>query len=275
MSWANLKPTKEYDPPPLTQANWYVTGKPGAGKTNLIASIPRCLIIDFEGGGAMVRESEAERIALPGVKPWETMVKILVELRNDGAKGKDRRYDMVAIDSLDRWVASECDRFLQLRNEACPPQGRVELFADLPDAETNWGRAIGKVNSRVTAILALLTELRYGWIVVGHLMYQEQVKDGKTVVVPRPILGGKLPGTIMARSDFCAEVVRTPRVAKSVKDAAKGGGLGLVYKLSCKVSAANKDGKARLAGMAGWSAELPATKAWASVVEPAYAEAIK
>lgn len=274
MSWKQLNPTTEYAPPPLCQANWYITGKPGSGKTSLVASIPRSLIIDFEGGATMIENCIAERITLPVKNPRDTLVNILVELRADAERGK-RRFDQVSIDSLDRWFSTECDHFLQQRNAPLPPRARVELFADLPDAETAYGKAVGKVYGRMEAVLSLLTELRYGWIIIGHLMYQEVIKDGKSVIVPKPIMAGKMPGLVQARSDFCAEVIRGPKTEVTMQEAIAGGGQGLSYRLSCKVSQANKEGKARVAGMTGWSAELPTTNAWTAVVVPAYEAATR
>lgn len=143
-------------------------GAPGTGKTHLIGTAPKVLLLDVDGGGTTVRDNE--NVTIFRIKEWADLDDALYTLAFE-----PHDFEAVAIDTLTtlQEVASR----------------EVDLMEVLT-ANTDPRRAYGKMAAMMRHKLVMFTQLPMHVIFTAHLRLNEgedvtnNPEEGKFPLVP-------------------------------------------------------------------------------------------
>lgn len=198
--------TYGYNPKPPELARMLLLGFPKSGKTTFLASNPKAMIADWEGGARAVTNPRAYVTDL-SYDGWNRWIKLKAALLND-AKTKDRMFDTVVIDSADEMYAHIARSF-------CQKYG-VESVGDKQG--TNGWNAIA--NMFLTEITPL-EEAGYGVLYVSQLREKILKKNGEDTVYIEPVLPDSWRRPILYRVEQIISVLsetRTefPKVTRTV-----------------------------------------------------------
>ena len=94
--------------------NLLVYGYPGSGKTYFLGTLPKPLIIDFEGGTPLtLKDKEVEVLRITN---RNELKEFLVWFREEGLKD----YSSLAFDGFSIWVKEHLDEIVEARNRETP-----------------------------------------------------------------------------------------------------------------------------------------------------------
>jgi len=159
-------------------------GPPKIGKTTMLSSLDKCLIIDTESGSNMI---EGHILNANNRKE-------LIEILKQAREGHEFKY--IAIDTIDKVV--------QWAEEAVCQENSVQALADLPFGK-GWGLARDKVMNTIHAFKDVCDHL----IIVGHRKTAKAVVEGQATVEPESLdITGRLKNMIMSDSDAIGYVFR-------------------------------------------------------------------
>jgi len=159
-------------------------GPPKIGKTTMLSSLDKCLIIDTESGSNMI-----EGHILNANNRIE-----LIDILKQAREGHEFKY--IAIDTIDKVV--------QWAEEAVCQENSVQALADLPFGK-GWGLARDKVMNTIHAFKDVCDHL----IIVGHRKTAKAVVEGQATVEPESLdITGRLKNMIMSDSDAIGYVFR-------------------------------------------------------------------
>jgi len=159
-------------------------GPPKIGKTTMLSSLDKCLIIDTESGSNMV---EGHILNANNRKE-------LIEILKQAREGHEFKY--IAIDTIDKVV--------QWAEAAVCEENSVQALADLPFGK-GWGLARDKVMNTIHAFKDVCDHL----IIVGHRKTAKAVVEGQATVEPESLdITGRLKNMIMSDSDAIGYVFR-------------------------------------------------------------------
>jgi hypothetical protein len=159
-------------------------GPPKIGKTTMLSSLDKCLIIDTESGSNMI-----EGHILNANNRVE-----LIDILKQAREGHEFKY--IAIDTIDKVV--------QWAEEAVCQENSVQALADLPFGK-GWGLARDKVMNTIHAFKDVCDHL----IIVGHRKTAKAVVEGQATVEPESLdITGRLKNMIMSDSDAIGYVFR-------------------------------------------------------------------
>ena len=159
-------------------------GPPKIGKTTMLSSLDKCLIIDTESGSNMI---EGHILNANNRKE-------LIEILKQAREGHEFKY--IAIDTIDKVV--------QWAEEAVCQENNVQALADLPFGK-GWGLARDKVMNTIHAFKDVCDHL----IIVGHRKTAKAVVEGQATVEPESLdITGRLKNMIMSDSDAIGYVFR-------------------------------------------------------------------
>lgn len=133
----------------------FAYGPEKIGKTSLIASFPKALVLCFEPG-----TNALDNIFAQPVTTWGEFKMVLRQLERPEAK---ERYDFIGIDTID--IAYElCETFI------CK-QFQVENLSDVA-----WGKAHAALNKEFAKAFRQIAQLGYGLIFISHAT-EKTLKD--------------------------------------------------------------------------------------------------
>ena len=159
-------------------------GPPKIGKTTMLSSLDKCLIIDTESGSNMIE------VHILHANNRKELIEILKQAR----EGHEFKY--IAIDTIDKVV--------QWAEEAVCQENSVQALADLPFGK-GWGLARDKVMNTIHAFKDVCDHL----IIVGHRKTAKAVVEGQATVEPESLdITGRLKNMIMSDSDAIGYVFR-------------------------------------------------------------------
>ena len=159
-------------------------GPPKIGKTTMVSSLDKCLIIDTESGANMV---EGHILNANNRKE-------LIDILKQAREGHEFKY--IAIDTIDKVV--------QWAEAAVCEENSVQALADLPFGK-GWGLARDKVMNTIHAFKDVCDHL----IIVGHRKTAKAVVEGQATVEPESLdITGRLKNMIMSDSDAIGYVFR-------------------------------------------------------------------
>ena len=159
-------------------------GPPKIGKTTMLSSLDKCLIIDTESGSNMV---EGHILNANNRKE-------LIDILKQAREGHEFKY--IAIDTIDKVV--------QWAEAAVCEENSVQALADLPFGK-GWGVARDKVMNTIHAFKDVCDHL----IIVGHRKTAKAVVEGQATVEPESLdITGRLKNMIMSDSDAIGYVFR-------------------------------------------------------------------
>ena len=159
-------------------------GPPKIGKTTMLSSLDKCLIIDTESGSNMI---EGHILNANNRKE-------LIDILKQAREGHEFTY--IAIDTIDKVV--------QWAEEAVCVENSVQALADLPFGK-GWGLAREKVMNTIHAFRDVCDHL----IIVGHRKTARAVIEGQATVEPESLdITGRLKNMIMSDSDAIGYVFR-------------------------------------------------------------------
>lgn len=151
-----------FKPRPFDQTTWFITGTSKSGKTSLLASLERCLIVDCEDKARLCMGAKASYFVPTSLPDIDGMVRKLVEVGPSGCP-----WTRIAFDTAD-----ECQSAFLL------PGLTAEVRKIKPDFKgdiTEWGAS--DRGSKGWAMMAnrfhgWITDLRkagFGWIIADHI----------------------------------------------------------------------------------------------------------
>ena len=159
-------------------------GPPKIGKTTMLSSLDKCLIIDTESGSNMVEGH------IVNANNRKELINILKQAR----EGHEFKY--IAIDTIDKVV--------QWAETAVCEENSVQALADLPFGK-GWGLARDKVMNTIHAFKDVCDHL----IIVGHRKTAKAVIEGQATVEPESLdITGRLKNMIMSDSDAIGYIFR-------------------------------------------------------------------
>tara|TARA_R110002012_G_scaffold290060_3_gene483519 strand:- start:730 stop:1401 length:672 start_codon:yes stop_codon:yes gene_type:complete len=159
-------------------------GPPKIGKTTMLSSLDKCLIIDTESGSNMIEGH------ILNANNRQELIDILKQAR----EGHEFKY--IAIDTIDKVV--------HWAEEAVCQENSVQALADLPFGK-GWGLARDKVMNTIHAFKDVCDHL----IIVGHRKTAKAVIEGQATVEPESLdITGRLKNMIMSDSDAIGYVFR-------------------------------------------------------------------
>ena len=165
------------DPFDVRRKVFLLCGHPGCGKSSFALSVPRCCVLDTEGGACEIAaqygiKRDDPRFPLRVVTD-DQLQQVLTFLEADAANGERRMYDFVAVDTLDA-----------LGGNAFSVMGRyVAEKARGADYVTAIGEGQGwlRLQERLFTSLARIEAAGYGMMFFTHLTRKRvEQMDGST-----------------------------------------------------------------------------------------------
>lgn len=165
---------------PANQQRIVWCGWPGAGKSTILLSVPRCLILDTERGSEelpTVHPSTYRRT----ITRWEDWLETAKVLKEDSEKnGSRRRFDMVAFDTFDSFGGGSTS----ILAEYIMRDSNADVIAAFGANGSGWNR-LAELASRA---LLEVESWGYGWICTVHIRRKLiQLETGTTSRVVRDL----------------------------------------------------------------------------------------
>lgn len=265
--YQSLGVTRGYEPVDARDLRLFIMGPSGMGKSTFTTSMPRTLILDFEGGVSGIPNPIAHRVR---VKNLDHLDQIARKIEDD-SKNPKRPFDRVSVDTVDElaeWHSVDI----------CKQKG-VEFLTDL-----GHGKGYNMVRNKVWDLLRMLEQNGYAWTVVGHLT-EKTITDpvgGDTKTVLRASVFDTLCSRIINNADFAGTIYCTKEVEQR-KEKVKVGGKIIDKVLPSKEvtkywldvrSFGNKPGKTRNVTEMKAKIELPTNDSGWKAFTESYTEAV-
>lgn len=166
-----------FDPKPIGQTTWLIGGEIRTGKTGLLTSIPRCLILDFEDKVQFVGRQDLNYVS--GLTKLEA-IRDLVKWLCAQPPGS-REFDTVAFDTLDELMYSVIMPEMTSHYKSI---GKLKSeWEDITDFASGGGKGSKGWSIVVDEALKLILSLKqagYGVVLVCHLKERTStIPDGK------------------------------------------------------------------------------------------------
>lgn len=201
-----------FNPRPLHRLDHFFIGPVGQGKTQFVASAPRCAFVDVEEKTDHIAHWGKGTVVFPG-RSGADVAKLFDELISDG-KADRRAFDMVAVDPINGYVQT-ARRYL---TEQYVTAGLLKIN---PKTGTVMGDITGHgkegsgweiVNQFIRNQLAALREAGYAIITTAHL-FPRWIRDtrGNETVVARHHLNDGVRTHIYKDAAFCGIISRETR----------------------------------------------------------------
>lgn len=136
----------------LSRSRLAIRGKPGTGKSTLLHSNPRALVLDPEGGGRTVPDPKAFRFPAVGVQVTAADYRNLV---NELCKAKHPSIDTIGLDSLDAMIEVISKEYMA--------KFKVDSIGDI-----GQGKGYALVRGEIFGWLDKLHHAGYGLAVIAH-----------------------------------------------------------------------------------------------------------
>lgn len=198
--------------PPASALRIIVSGWVASGKTSILLSIPRCLIVDTERATEELPPPVHSSTQCVTVTRWEDWLEILKALRSDAeTNGPRRTYDTVAIDTL----SGLCGNSLSLASEFVLRESKASVLAQFGQKGAGWIR----LQELATRYVALeLESMGYGWIASCHLRSKQvDLQGGGSVIRTVRDITDSIDGWFRNRASYIAVVERTVRERQRMK----------------------------------------------------------
>lgn len=176
-------PGDTWTPPPIEKTRWFNVGPMTSGKTSIAASIPRCILLDFEDKGDCIRNPKATIVT---IKNHADMDKVVAFLEKD----KCSTFDMFAMDTIDSYEHAILRPWMTQEIKKSNSQwASKNPLADITDyAKSNSGSGgWGMLNARTIEAVYRLQNLGMGWWINSH------IKDTPEGAAPRLNSGVRCP----------------------------------------------------------------------------------
>lgn len=204
---------RSFEPGPIGRTAWLIAAPPKVGKSSLVASVPRCLVLDYEDKIRLIpdRFRPAQYVVPKDLNAHDGVIKQLIA---DGSKG-DRPFDTVAFDTANEFLYNILIPGLTIRyNQAqaaankpgCPPGTTI---VDLPSSD----RGSKHWDSVTRYFLSSIRDVRaagYGVLVTTH--YKEEkvtIRTGgqlQETTVYKPALNPAVVAGLYRMAEFLATV---------------------------------------------------------------------
>ena len=208
--YITLGATQGFDPIPLNRYIMLLMGRPGTGKTALAMSIPRCLLLDWEGGARQARRQQAMRIPSRGTLTVDSLRAVMAHLEKDHASPK-RPFDFVAVDTVDKWFWVEVKEATRIFREENPGTKITSIL----DIDTDFGKGRSQVYRRIIDSILALKAWGYGVMLITHQVeHRKKIPRVGEVINWAPSLPTGLLGPLAAESEIVGTVERRIKVEK-------------------------------------------------------------
>lgn len=180
----------------------FLLGPSGMGKTTFVNSIPKTIILDFEGGSDGMPNPRASRVHIKDMSHFRKVVGVLIA----DANNPKRPFERFAIDSVDEfagWVSDE-----------------IAEKAGVEVSEMGHGKGWAKLRATVWKYIRNLEMSGYTWVVVGHVTEKTVTSPvtGSETTVLRPVIFESLSQQIMRNSDFFGTIYYESTIEKEMQD---------------------------------------------------------
>jgi hypothetical protein len=177
-AWKALGATDEFDPPALDFNRIFLLADCKTGKTTLVCSHPRCLVLDLE---LKARSIASKRAQCVPVREYADLERVICQLEADARLLKDKRpFLHVAFDSIDRLQELVAPQLTKEVTEKT--NGKCK---DIQDYRGGKG-GFALINKRVLSFPRRCHKAGYGWTAIGHIKHDKVVRDGREVEFDRP-----------------------------------------------------------------------------------------
>jgi len=204
--WSKLGVTIGWDPTPVQRVCMWISGEPGAGKTNFVNGNPRALVLDFEDKSRDVIRPKAHRVTITDYDAFKSVFDGLL----DDSQSSSPTFGHVVFDSIDQFRVLVIEYLTAQYNEHST-RGKIGNII----RDTHGQTAYDKIQEHiVTDILLELYSRGYGWSVVGRLRERETTvttpggKD-RQIIVTRAAISDSLLVPIYGAADVMTHIVRT------------------------------------------------------------------
>lgn len=192
-----------------------LAGWPGSGKTTALLSIPKCLLIDAEGGSnylPMVHPSSA-RVS---VSSYEDALEILKGLEADAPNESRRAFDTVAIDTMDAFGGSQVSIFC----EYVVRESGTNFISQFGSNGAGWGR----LHELFAHYTHRIRAAGYGLVATCHLrkkQYNDQFGNQRMGIVRD--MTARIDGIVANAANFIGEIAKTVKVIPKIGKVNIGG----------------------------------------------------
>ncbi len=192
-----------YSPRRPEDLRLFIVGPPGEGKSTFISSIPKSLILDFEGGADSIPGTKAVRITIKDHDHYLSVIKRLVDDAKDGRKYWNR----VTFDTIDEWAGLMARQLAHEKN--------VEDIVEYGQKGHGWSL----LKNRCWSVAQELQMLGYAWTCVGH-MTEKQITNPITKTESTVVRASVFPSLAEAfrrNSEFYATVFNIKKEIQKTK----------------------------------------------------------
>lgn len=200
------KVTRERRAVTANRSRLALTGRPGTGKSTLVNSNPKALILDLEGAGMTIRDPQALRFPsdMASLKHPADDIRKCFQVLVDNA-GKPDMPETIVIDTLDELYDAFRRDLLQKHN-----------LEDVGDYKGGHGKGYFVLRDEIIGWLDKLYRAGYGWCVICHIRPQTTA-DG--AIIPTLAVPPSVAGVIYQKCEHFLQVELTSyaNVTKTIK----------------------------------------------------------
>jgi len=170
--YSSLGVRSGWNPTPLNKARIWLVAPPAEGKTTLVTSNPKALVLDLEDRAGDIINSRATYVHYPDMKGY---LNLITELCKDKKAGKSY-FDTIVIDTVDAFIDQSIPYLTEKYSSKC------EDIREYAGGKGGWF----KMRDLLMSNLQELTLAGYGWVVTSHVIDKELGEGNNKRIVRCP-----------------------------------------------------------------------------------------
>ena len=209
-----------FDPPTVDMLRLFIVGSHGSGKSTLMGSRPRNLVLSAEKSGNFVTNGTNTHIPVGSWTEYEKIMKVLESDKDN----PDRPFDCVTFDPIDMFLGY-FDEYLLSKYDS---GGKYETIMDYGSG----GKGVALLRVFVDEQISKLEEWGYSWMVSSYIVEKMQKdRSGNEIFAPRISLYPSITTAIARRCDYVLPMERNTdsvRTEEMVEDTDRNGNVKMV-----------------------------------------------
>ena len=191
-----------FDPTALSKQNIIIEAEPGRGKSTLIMSVPRCLVLDFDRAAHNVIAPRATRVP---IRTWDEYRQVC-DLLVDDAEKDQREYPAIGFDTMDGFLhmldRHLCDDINEYRRgKGGRILSSIKEFGD-------QGAGYTKLAEALLTELDILIRAGYNYVINAHMRVKKTIVGDVVITDRRSAMPPIIMTELIRNADVKARMYR-------------------------------------------------------------------